>query len=93
MRSSSRSRRRLRAKRWQMTACSVALVAFEAVSLYGDRVAQAHLERDRVPVLRRFVAGEQHRDALPRDLAEDFTRMVTDLSRGQAVIGPAGDRV
>lgn len=35
--------------------------------------------------------GVQLRVTLPRDRAEDFTRMVTDLSRGQAVIGPVGD--
>lgn len=33
--------RRLRALRWQLSACAVALVAFEAVSLYGARVALA----------------------------------------------------
>lgn len=33
--------RRLRALRWQLTACAIALVAFEAVSLYGARVALA----------------------------------------------------
>lgn len=30
---------RLRSLRWQLTACAVALVAFEAVSIYGARVA------------------------------------------------------
>ncbi|MDD2729298.1 hypothetical protein [Malikia sp.] len=33
--------RRLRALRWQLIACAAALVAFEAVSLYGARVALA----------------------------------------------------
>lgn len=30
--------RRLRALRWQLTACAIALLAFEAVSIYGARV-------------------------------------------------------
>lgn len=33
---------RLRALRWQLTACAVVLLAFEAVSLYGARVTLAH---------------------------------------------------
>lgn len=33
--------RRLRALRWQLTACAVLLVGFEAVSIYGARVALA----------------------------------------------------
>ncbi len=33
--------RRLRALRWQLIACAVALVAFEAVSIYGARVTLA----------------------------------------------------
>ena len=36
--------------------------------------------------------GVQLLVTLPRDRVEEFTRMVTDLSRGQAVIGPVGER-
>ena len=33
--------RRLRSLRWQLVACAIALVGFEAVSIYGTRVAMA----------------------------------------------------
>ncbi|MYZ53167.1 hypothetical protein [Malikia spinosa] len=55
--------RRLRALRWQLAACAVALVAFEAVSLYGARVAlvqsadaRAHAGAARVEQLRASIA-------------------------------------
>ncbi len=59
--------RRLRALRWQLTACAIALLAFEAVSIYGARVtlvhsadARADAGAGRVEQLRASIAANRH---------------------------------
>ncbi len=80
--------RRLRALRWQLSACAVALVAFEAVSLYGARVvlvqaadARADAGAGRIEQLRASIAASRSSAAALVAAGELSSRSVLPSSR------------
>ena len=82
--------RRLRALRWQLTACALALVAFEAVSLYGARVvliraaeAQAGATQGRAEALRAGIEASRRNAAALLAAGEVSSRSVLASSRAE----------
>ena len=82
--------RRLRALRWKLTACAVLLVAFEAVSLYGARVAllhaaeaQASASQGRAEALRARIEASRRNAAALLAAGEVSSRSVLASSRAE----------
>ena len=81
---------RLRALRWQLITCAVALVAFEAVSLYGARVvlihatdAQANATQGRAEALRSRIEANRRNAATLLAAGEFSSRSILPSSRAE----------